>query len=249
MNTKKAISFLTGFVILFAVYHFPEFFQAFWIMAVFKIGFLLVAFIIARLQGWKGLAGFGLAITPGCWINLVKGIFTGIVAFAFSILLSVLLGYEHIISFPGFQTIVKQLPLLLLMTAIPSVAEDILTRGYLFGHLKMQFGKNAWILISTAVYVLNHIWRLNEGAAVLTYLFLLGLVLAYCVWITKSLWLAFGIHWGANIAYESTNTLIQTESLVSHQGNTWVLAVIWGILFLLLRLFTPAAKEYASFRR
>ncbi|MBK6634902.1 MAG: CPBP family intramembrane metalloprotease [Chitinophagaceae bacterium] len=109
--------------------------------------------------------------------------------------------------------------MLLLMTAIPSIAEDILTRGYLYGHLKFM-KPLGWILLSAIIYVLNHIWRLNDGLPVLTYLFILGIVLAFAVWLTKSLWLAFGIHWGANIAFESSNSIIHTKALVQHDGST-----------------------------
>jgi len=242
MEKKKAYSFIAGFIILFFIYHFPEFFQAFWIMAVFKTGFLLMAFIIARMQGWKGLGGFGLGLVPGFRSDLVKGIFIGLIGFGISLLLSIILGYERIVTVPTVQSILAQMPMLLLMTSIPSVAEDILTRGYLFGHLSERLSKNSWIFISTAVYVLNHIWRLSDGVAVLTYLFLLGAVLAFAVWSTKLLWLAFGIHWGSNIAFESSNSMFKTESLVSHQGSNWVLAATWALLFLLLTLFKPGEK-------
>lgn len=47
MSGKGIISFAVGFLILFFIYHFPEYFSAFWIMATFKIGFLIVAFIVA----------------------------------------------------------------------------------------------------------------------------------------------------------------------------------------------------------
>ncbi|MFA6276171.1 MAG: CPBP family intramembrane glutamic endopeptidase [Pedobacter sp.] len=237
MNKKAILSFLTGFVILFSIYHFPEFFNAFWIMAVCKVGFLLIAFLLALMQGWKGLGGFGLSLKSAWGYNLIKGLSIGLLGFGFSVLCSVGLGYERVAVYPTIQTLIKQLPTLLLMTSIPSIAEDILTRGYLFGHLGSKMKKEYWIFLSAIVFVLNHIWRLNDGAAVLTYLFLLGLLLAYTVWNTKSLWLAFGIHWGSNIAYESTNSLLNIESLVSHKGSTWVLAIIWGVILLIFLFF------------
>lgn len=122
------------------------------------------------------------------------------------------------------------------MTAIPSIAEDILTRGYLFGHLKFM-KPLGWIVLSAIIYVLNHIWRLNDGLAVLTYLFILGIVLAFTVTLTKSLWLAFGIHWGANIAFESSNSIIQTKTIVQHDGPTWLLALAWAFLLGLFVIF------------
>jgi uncharacterized protein len=239
MAKIRTHSFLLGFVILFTVYHLPEFFSAFWIMAVFKIGFLLVAFLLALQQGWKGLGGYGLGLKSDWEYHLAKGLSIGIVGFGISVLFSILFGYEKITSFPTINTIISQIPLLLLMTSFPSIAEDILTRGYLLGHLGDNLNKISWILISAVVFVLNHIWRLNDGISVFTYLFFLGLVLAYAVWKTKSLWLAFGIHWGSNFVSNSTNSLLKTESLVSHKGSTWILASVWGLLLLILIIYQP----------
>jgi len=231
MSPKSILSFLSGFLILFFIYHFPEFFSSFWLMATCKIGFLAVAFVLARVQGWKGLGGYGLGLTNKWAADLLKGLMAGLFFFALSVFVSIQLGYEEITVVSSFSQVLNQLPMLLLMTAIPSVAEDILTRGYLFAHLKFMkpFG---WILLSSVVYVLNHIWRLTDGPAVLTYLFLLGLVLAAAVWIKRSLWLAFGIHWGANIAFESTHSLVQTKTLVQHEGPVWILAGTWALLLL-----------------
>ncbi len=238
---KSLIPFVPGFLLLFAVYHFPEFFSAFWIMAVFKIGFLFVAFIMARMQGWKGLGGYGLGLRPGWWQNLLKGLLTGILFFALSVGLSVSFGFEKLAGIATTEVIVKQLPMILLMTAIPSVAEDILTRGYLYGHLYSKMKPVIWVLVSAVVYVLNHIWRLQDDPSVLAYLFLLGLVLATSVWKTGSLWLAFGIHWGANIAFESTHSMVHTTPLVSHQGSTWLLAAAWLLLLVVISIRLPEA--------
>lgn len=245
MNKKAFLSFFAGFIILFVVYHFPEFFQAFWIMATFKIGFLLVALLLAFMQGWRGLGAYGLGFKPGWGFKLVKGLCIGLLGFGLALLSAVLLGYDKIVVFPSLLVLVKNIPMLLLMTSIPSVAEDILTRGYLFGHWGNKMNAVSWILMSAIVFVLNHIWRLNDGAAVLAYLFLLGLVLAYTVWKTKSLWMAFGIHWGSNIAFESTNSLFTTESLVSHKGSTWILAAVWGLVFIGLRITDRTKKQQA----
>ena len=236
MSAKRTLSFVIGFLTLFIIYHFPEFFTAFWIMATFKIGFLLVAYILSRLQGWKGLGGYGLGFTQKWVYHLSTGLLIGLFFFSLSVFISIKSGYEEITQISSLKSIVNQLPTILLMTAIPSVAEDILTRGYLYGHLQFikPFG---WILLSAFVYVLNHIWRLNDGIAVLTYLFLLGVVLALAVYITKSLWLAFGIHWGANIAFESSHSIIHTRDLVKHDGTTWLLAITWGLLVMLLMIY------------
>jgi uncharacterized protein len=230
---KNAGSIIIGFLVLFAIYHFPEFFDAFWIAAVFKIGFLIVAFLVARFQGWKGLEGFGLSFRKRSAQNLVFGLLTGIAAFVLSIVLSVSFSFEELLTIKNSGFFLDQLPLVLLMTFFPSIAEDILTRGYLLGHFPaMQKWK--WVFLSSFVYVLNHIWRLNEDVSVLSYLFLLGLVLALSVQLTRSLWLALGIHWGANIGYELSRTGLQLKTNGYEYGPTWMLALAWGIVLIIV---------------
>ncbi|SIT74156.1 CPBP family intramembrane glutamic endopeptidase [Pontibacter indicus] len=241
MPNRHPLTVAAGFFLLFAIYHFPEFFSAFWIMALFKIGFLVAAFFLARAQGWRGLGGYGLGLTSNWLGHLTIGLVLGLAFFVLSFYLSVLLGYESMTANSTIVAFASQLPMLLLMTAVPSVAEDILTRGYLYAHLQKYMKPAYWVLLSAVVYVLNHIWRLGDGPAVLSYLMLLGLVLAYAVLITKSLWLAFGIHWGANIAYESTRALFTTTS-TSEDAGTWILAGCWGVLLLLLILWQSYRK-------
>ena len=242
---RVVIKFLAGFLLLFVVYHFPEFFPVFWVMAVFKIGFLLVAFVLGRLQGWKGLEGYGLGFSKRWWQHLLQGLFIGIFFFSVSVLVSVLVRYEEFNGIASIDVVIKGLPMLLLMTSFPSIAEDILTRGYLYGHLFNKMKPWHWVLLSAVVYVLNHIWRLNEDPSVLVYLFLLGVVLASAVWKTKSLWLAFGIHWGANLAFESSHSFVETKPLVTHYGSTWLMAASW---LLLVILFGITAKPKATLR-
>lgn len=233
MQGRSYTSFLTGFLILFIIYHLPEFFNEFWLMAVCKIGILPVAFMIARAQGWAGLGGFGLSIKNKWLFTIVAGLFTGLIAFTLAILATIKLGYGVIDKIEPIQFFIQQVPMILLMTFFPSMAEDILTRGYLFGHLK-QLRPFVWIIISAIIYVLNHIWRLDDGLPVLTYLFVLGIVLAFCVAIKKSLWLAFGIHWGANIAFELSGAGIKLTTREYPDVSNWMLAAVWALLFVIL---------------
>jgi membrane protease YdiL (CAAX protease family) len=229
-------SFIAGLLILFVIYHFPEFFSALWIAAVFKIGFLIAAFLLARWQGWKGLGGYGLVLHKGWIKNLLFGLVIGIAFFVLAEWLSIISGYEKLFSIATVAAIVNLLPLTLVMTFFPSIAEDILTRGYLYGHLKNRLKPAAFILVSALFYVLNHIWRLSEGAAVLSYLFVLGLALAWALWYTKSLWLTLGMHWGANIAFEMINSGTSTET-VNKAMSTWILAGCFGLMWMVTILF------------
>ena len=226
----KWVSFFTGLLILFVIYHFPEFFSSLWIAAIFKIGFLIAAFLIARKQGWTGLGGYGLSLHKGWIRNLLPGLLTGVAFFLLSEWLAIKNGYEKLISLQSLPKVVKLLPLTLLMTFFPSIAEDILTRGYLYGNLKKILKPSTFILLSAAFYVLNHIWRLTEGLSILSYLFILGLALAWALSFTKSLWLTLGIHWGANIAFEMINAAATTQT-VNKSVTTWILAASYALMF------------------
>ena len=239
------LSFAAGFFLLFLLYHLPEFFPAFWIMAVCKIGFLAAAFFIGRLQGWKGLEGFGLDLRYGWWRQLLNGLLVGLLFFSLSVFISLSLGFEKYTGAMPVDVFLKNLPELLFMTFIPSIDEDILTRGYLFGHLFPKMKPWGWVVFSAFIYVLNHIWRLGEDISVLAYLFVLGLVLAVTVMYTRRLWWALGIHWGANIAFESSRGFVESNSGAAAHGSTWLLAGCWLLLlgvFILFRPATPTAR-------
>lgn len=242
-SSMRWLSFLAGFLVLFIVYHIAEFYSSFWLMAVTKLGFLPLSFFVARMQGWKGLDGFGLSLHRRWWRYLLSGILTGILFYTLSVILSVFAGFEAVSSVATAAEVVQKLPTILLFTFFPSIAEDILTRGYLYGHLKTRMKPLAWMLLSAFLFLMNHIWRLADDPSVLLYLFLLGLVLAWAVWQTKALWLAFGIHWGANITYESTNSIVSTETVASHHESTWVLAGCWLLLLLVLLVVKNRLKD------
>jgi hypothetical protein len=242
---KKPFSVLLGFMLLFFVYHFPEFYNDFMLTATFKIGFLLIAWLVARIQHLKGLEGYGLKLSGKSVMNTLSGCCIGVLFFGLAVYISVWMGFENIEKVEGITVIGKNLPMLLLMTAVPSLAEDILTRGYLFGHLQ-SLKPVYWVLLSALVYVGNHIWRLNEGLDVLCYLFFFGIVLALAVQITQSLWLAFGIHWGANIAFESTHSFIQLHSVLKVNVSNWLLAAVWTFLSIVLFLVLRRKQQLAA---
>lgn len=133
--------------------------------------------------------------------------------------------------------------MILLITGFPSVAEDILTRGYLYAHGKERMNAVVWIFLSALVYVLNHIWRLNEDPAVLIYLFILGLGLALAVWRTGNLWMAFGIHWGANLSFQYSSSIFKIEDHGNSYENTWLLALSYLLMLGCLLVFLKSKKQ------
>jgi len=52
-----------------------------------------------------------------------------------------------------------------------------------------------FILVSAALYVLNHIYRLHKGPVEWGMLFCFGLAYGSVLWRTRTLWAAVGLHW------------------------------------------------------
>ena len=245
---SSTTSIMAGFAVLFAVYHSHEFFQSMTVSAVAMLSFVVVSYAVARAQKLKGLQSWGLSLQQQWWAKLLTGMALGFCFVSLSTGISLHLGYERITQTPGAAVFFDKIWWIMFMTFWPSLAEDILTRGYLFKHLGNRMPAKAWVLFSAIVYVLNHIWRLTDHPSVLTYLFILGLVLATAMQLTKSLWLTLGIHWAANIVYYITVDIIPTESVVDGYQSTWILAATYLLLFGVL-VSIAAVKNRRTHRR
>ncbi|MBC5993056.1 CPBP family intramembrane glutamic endopeptidase [Pontibacter cellulosilyticus] len=240
---SSTTSIIAGFAALFAVYHSHEFFQSMAVSAVAMLSFVVVSYAVARAQKLEGLQSWGLGLQQQWWAKLLTGMVLGSCFVGLSTGVSIYLGYERITETPGAEVFFDKIWWIMFMTFWPSLAEDILTRGYLFKHLSKRMPANAWVLFSAVVYVLNHIWRLADHPSVLTYLFILGLVLATAMQLTKSLWLTLGIHWASNIVYYITVDIFPTESVVVGYQSTWILAASYFVLLCALLSFGAIRKK------
>src|SRR5689334_22138391 len=104
MQLSKVIS---GFAVLFCLYHAAEY------MIVFKnspagflglqVLFFVAAWIIGRVQTGTGFNAWGLDTRKGLLRPLLAGILLGIVLYGSTLLISIALGLEKIISIPSFS--------------------------------------------------------------------------------------------------------------------------------------------------
>jgi uncharacterized protein len=97
-----------------------------------------------------------------------------------------------------------------LVTFIPSLAEDILTRG-LWRHSPLARSGATFVAGTAAVYTLNHVWRLALGPAEWVMVFCFGLAYGLAFWRTGSLWAAVGLHWGWNFAGQAVDAVWQVD--------------------------------------
>ena len=202
------------FIILFGLYHAAEYLIVFQNNA---IGFLIVQFIffiaayfMGKWYSGDGLSAWGLPLKGKR--HFVVGVAGGISIYASSYFVSILLCVESIAIVPDWITIAKASTPFAFGVLFSSFSEDVLTRGLIYAHLKDKLKPFWLVLLSTIVYVLNHIYRLGDGIESLLYLFLLGILFFIPILKTKSLWLTGFMHWSGNTFFFVSHNVIQTES-------------------------------------
>lgn len=198
-----------AFALLFVLYQGAEgiggrLLGQFWIQAAFMVAMLAIAWPVGRWLGFRGYDAYALEWRKAApaWLagGLVLALLTKYVAVCVGLALNVYSARAHAVM-PGPVSFLTSIPWALLVTFVPSVAEDLLTRGFLWRAIRVRWA-GAWtfVLASTVLYVFNHVYRLGQGPAEWVMLFCFGVAYATAVARTGSLWAAVGLHWGWNLA-------------------------------------------------
>lgn len=234
---------LLFFPILFLIYHLPELLQNHFhkplvlVMELVMLLFMATAFYFGRQFHRNGLKLYGLFSFGQQWTNLIKGLLIGMLIAILANLIPVGLGWNEISVRMDWPQLILQILLIAIGTLLPSLAEDILTRGYLRAFWPEKW-KLYWLTpVSAMVYVLNHISRIGKPDVML-YLFILGLLLMWGYYQTGTLWLTLGIHWGGNIAYQFFANLVSTHSIRETGLGNYILAGCYLLGFLLVFLLS-----------
>lgn len=208
---KISISFL----IMFVLYHSAEYMilfknsiEGFFI---FQFFFFLSAWLLGNWNQKNGFEFWGLSVSKFSIKYLLIGLFLGVMLYAFPYIFSLFFEIESISKVPLWTDILK--------TGIPfsfglifsSFSEDVLTRGTVFRLYNNKISSSLIIIISSLIYVLNHIYRLNAGIETLVYLFLLGVVLIIPLIITENLWITGFMHWSGNTFFYISHEIILTK--------------------------------------
>ena len=228
---------LTAFAIMFAIYQASEGWQTVIAPAsplgpALMIAALLVAWPLGRWLGWKGYDAFGLNFVPGWWAIVIGGMLLAAVAKMAALALSPLVGAGvPVVAVPRLA--ITFVAFALVSTFVPSLAEDILTRGFLLRAIPIRLGGIAYVAGSAALYTLNHVWRFDWGITEQIRLFCLGLAYGAAAWRWQSLWGPLALHWGWNFAdlladqlYTVTGGSIDASRLVSASLHIGMLAII-----------------------
>jgi membrane protease YdiL (CAAX protease family) len=148
-----------------------------------------------------------------------------------------------------------------------AVAEESLMRGYVLQTLARGLNFRWAALISSALFMLGHIANPGESVSGLVGTFLVGLVFAFSIWRTGSLWWAVGFHaawdWSQTFVFgvadsgnKSTAALLKTHPIgpewlsggtVGPEGSLFIPIVMAATgIFIFLALRTQDQKRDVS---
>jgi membrane protease YdiL (CAAX protease family) len=244
---------LLAFVLLWLLYQGAEGVGARWlhsfpVQAGLMLACVVMAWPLSRWLGYRGYAAYALAggnglrwWLPGClllavlvksgaaWLGLHMGVYTA----------------DAPISASVFAALLAALPLLLLSTFVASLAEDILTRGFWYRAAGLRWRSGVvFVLVSSAIYVFNHIYRLGNGPLEWLLLFCFGLAYAAALWRSGSLWGAVGLHWGWNLG-NGLLAAVMPVSVTDARAAAWF-SIGAHLSMLLLVLALPKSRAVSQ---
>jgi membrane protease YdiL (CAAX protease family) len=221
----SAPKLLTVFAILFVAYQLPEglgarMLHSLPVQATLMIMFLPIAWLCGRMLGYRGLDAWYMARTPG-WAALLGACFAlAVLAKAAALWIGTQAGvYSFAMTQTTTAAIVQAMLVAVPFTVFSSVAEDILTRGFLMRAAPGLSTRWIFIAASSCLYVLNHIYRLSNGPLEWLMLFCFGLAYAAALFYSRTLWAAIGLHWGWNYAGHFTDRVASVDAIVPGRGS------------------------------
>lgn len=236
-----------SFAILFLLYHSAEYMLLFKNSAggffVFQFLFFLSAWFLGNWNKKNGFGCWGLSFSKLKTKHVLLGTILGIILYGIPYLISLILGIEFISKIPPCTDFLKASIPFTFGVIFSSFSEDILTRGIVFRLLNNKI-KSGWIIIiSATLYLLNHIYRLNEGIDTLSYLFLLGVLFIIPFVITRSLWITGFIHWSGNAFFFATHNVIQTKNNLNYVTPNQIF-IFW--ILILIPVIWYSFRKYKS---
>ena len=163
---------------------------------------------------------------------------TGLVLYSISFYIAALVNGNLPVVFPPVNRVFRPLALFGFGTFLSSLSEDILTRGYLFRHIRPKVPSGLFIFVSATLYLLNHIYRLADGMNAIGYLFLLGILFAMPLVYSERLWFTTGMHWIGNLTFFFTSNLLRVpagDNLVS-PNTVFIICILFMIPFFYIML-------------
>lgn len=220
--------------------------HSFAVQAALMLACVVVAWPLSRWLGYRGYGAYALDRAPLSFAWLAGGLVVACAAKALAIAVGEKLGVYAAtgasFSAAGFAALGAGLPMLLLSTFVPSIAEDILARGFWYRAAGIRWRRGlAFVAFSASYFVLNHIYRLERGPSEWLMIFCMGLAYATALWRTGTLWAAVGLHWGWNLANGVLDPLLPADT-VDVAGSRWLIAGVHLLVALLVVAVPPPSR-------
>lgn len=235
-----------GFLILFSLYQSAEgvgqrLLDNFAVQAILMLLCLGAAWPVGRfLLRHRGFDAYALEWRPAVVLWLAGGVLLAGLTKVLALLIGAKFGVYAIgpaAAAPGFLSLIPVVALALVSTFIPSIAEDIITRGFWWRVPEDALRGVGFVLATSTIYVLNHVYRLENGPVEWVMLFCFGVPYAVAVVRTGSLWAAVGVHWGWNL----TNALLGSFVTVEATGAGPVISSIAHLAMAMVIMLCPKA--------
>lgn len=237
---------IAGFLLIFVVYQAAEGLQT--VIApgnplgpALMLLSLILAWPVGRWLGGRGFDRFGLSLSRRWWAVLLGGMLVAALAKLGSLAIGSATGV-YAGAMTASTVTASAVAMALLSTFIPSVAEDILTRGFLLNVVPVRLNLWSFMLLSALLYTANHIWRFDWGISEQVRLFCLGLAYGAAAWRWRSLWGAVALHWGWNLSNALTDQFIPFETIDVIGGRT-ISASAHLLLLAIVLLWVPVRRE------
>ncbi|MGE5175378.1 MAG: lysostaphin resistance A-like protein [Hyphomicrobiales bacterium] len=209
------------------------FFAFMLVVSAFTVG--VAAFVLRRTEG-RSLAALGLSVGRGTPGAIAAGALAGFLPVGVTAALALAFGYGTIAPAGGDAGwLAGTLTPFLLGTTLISMWEEIVWRGYMLHVLEQGPGRWAAVLLTAFLWAGGHL--ANDGATPLGLLptALSGVVLAWIVLRTGSLWFAFAYHVAWNVSSIhvlglTTSGFLESASFLRTDlhGPAWLIGGAYG---------------------
>jgi len=240
---------IVAFVALFVLYQSAEgigadLLHSFFVQAALMTSCVLAAWPLGRWLGFRGYDAY--ALRGRAWPAWLAG---GLLLAALANLASLALGLGlGVFAWRGGGHVdlsafaPQALALAALSTFVPSIAEDILTRGFWWRASGIRWRAPVFVAASALIYTLNHIYRLGNGPDEWWMLFCFGTAYACAMLRSGSLWPAVGLHWGWNLSNALFGSMLPLV-VVDHAEaqRLWALANLGMAIIVLALPLVPRA--------
>jgi membrane protease YdiL (CAAX protease family) len=169
------------------------------------IGIIVSTAAVYLSRRWldrRSFVSLGLRLHPGWQVHLLLGAALGIVLQAGIFGIELAMGWLVIGSVGWRSEGSPFFGLVVMLGVFLAVAwnEELVVRGYVLQNLEGGLGTKLAVIVSSAAFGVLHIFNSNSSAVAVLGVSVAGLLLAVAYLVTRTLWLAIGLHLGWNYA-------------------------------------------------